>query len=419
MYELRRAFCLLFLIFSLDKVDLLENGLARTPPMGWMSWGYYMCGVKCEDAEDKCLNEQLILSVADSFYKDGYQEAGFEYIIIDDCWSEKQRDKNGRLVADRKRFPRGMKYIADYIHARGLKFGMYTNVANITCMRYPGSLSHMELDAKTFAEWGVDYLKVDGCFVSEAILNGAYIQLGKYLKQTGRPMVYSCSWPYYIEFIHQKNPDYEEVARYCNMWRNYHDVQTSWDAIANIVRHYRNHYHELAPFHGPGHWNDPDMLIFGTGVLTHSQSRVQLAVFVMMSAPLLLSCDMNKITPYEKSLLQNLDLMAIAQDPLGIMAQPYHVTDCTLWIKPHLPRKGDQFPSYSLALMNLDSDASYVSFRLSTYNLNATDGYTILDVFSGKYTRNVTYDDKIEVTVPGFDTYQSPQHCLATLSSEY
>uniref|UniRef100_A0A2H1VWQ0 Alpha-galactosidase n=1 Tax=Spodoptera frugiperda TaxID=7108 RepID=A0A2H1VWQ0_SPOFR len=257
---LRRAFCLLFLIFSLDKVDLLENGLARTPPMGWMSWGYYMCGVKCEDAEDKCLNEQLILSVADSFYKDGYQEAGFEYIIIDDCWSEKQRDKNGRLVADRKRFPRGMKYIADYIHARGLKFGMYTNVANITCMRYPGSLSHMELDAKTFAEWGVDYLKVDGCFVSEAILNGAYIQLGKYLKQTGRPMVYSCSWPYYIEFIHQKNPDYEEVARYCNMWRNYHDVQTSWDAIANIVRHYRNHYHELAPFHGPGHWNDPDML---------------------------------------------------------------------------------------------------------------------------------------------------------------
>ncbi|CAH1641844.1 unnamed protein product [Spodoptera littoralis] len=403
MYDIRCAFCLLFLIFSLDKVDLLENGLARTPPMGWMSWGYYMCGVKCEDGEEKCLNEQLVLSVADSFYKDGYQEAGFEYIIIDDCWSEKHRDGNGRLVADRKRFPRGMKFIADYIHARGLKFGMYTNVANITCMRYPGSLSHMELDAKTFAEWGVDYLKVDGCFVSENILNEAYIKLGKYLKKTGRPMVYSCSWPYYIQYIHEKQPDYKEIAQYCNLWRNYHDVQTSWEAVANIVRHYRSNYYELAPSHGPGHWNDPDMLIFGTGVLTHSQSRIQLTVFVMMSAPLLLSCDMKKITPYEKSLLQNMDLMAIAQDPLGIMAKPHHVADCTLWIKPHLPRKGDQFPSYSLAVMNLDSDASHVSFRLNTYNLNATDGYTILDVFSGKFIRNVTYDDKIELTVPGFD----------------
>ncbi|CAH2098149.1 unnamed protein product [Euphydryas editha] len=384
-------------------VENLDNGLARKPPMGWMSWGYYMCGVDCKNNTEKCLDEKLILSVADKFYEDGYQEAGFEYIIIDDCWSQKKRDALGRLVPDKDRFPRGMKFIADYIHKRGLKFGMYTNIADVTCMGYPGSRGHFQTDAKMFAEWGVDYLKVDGCFVTEEYLNTAYIKLGMHLNATGRPMVYSCSWPYYIEFIHHKKPDYKSVAKYCNMWRNYHDVVTSWHAIKSIIIHYQMSYDEIHEYHGPGQWNDPDMLIFGTNSLTDSQRRVHIAVYSMLASPLLLSCDMNNITPYERELLQNLDLMAIAQDPLGIMGRPYQLQHLiTIWVKPHLPRKGDMYNSVSFALVNLDEIEHSVSFTPGRYGLNSTD-YTVMDVFTKVFLRNITLKDTIKINVPAED----------------
>ncbi|XP_059056337.1 uncharacterized protein LOC131850182 [Achroia grisella] len=401
MFGLRVRFIALFFPFFPEYVRLLDNGLARTPPMGWMSWGYYMCGDKCDDNPEKCLDEQLIMSVADTFYEEGYQEAGFEYIIIDDCWSEKKRDEYGRLFPDTKRFPRGMKYLADYINARGLKFGMYTNIATTTCMRYPGSRGHFSTDAKTFAEWGVDYIKVDGCFVEEAYLNTAYIKLGHYLNETGRPMVYSCSWPYYIEYIHKQKADYSSIATYCNLWRNYHDVVLSWSAIKAIMDHYEREYYILERYHGPGHWNDPDMLIFGTGTLSDSQSRVHLAVYAMWSVPLLLSCNMARIRPYERQLLQNLELMAIAKDPLGAMAKPYKLADSvTLWVKHHLPMKGDAYHTFSFALVNVHNQARAVSFAPRLYGLNSTDGYTIMDVFTEDYLRNITLNDTIDVDVP-------------------
>ncbi|CAH4029707.1 unnamed protein product [Pieris brassicae] len=379
MCKLESLFILLLLF---GKASLLNNGLARKPPMGWMSWGYYLCSVDCEKYPRKCLNEKLLLSVADMFYNRGYQEAGYEYIVIDDCWSEKRRSVNGRLVPDRKRFPKGMEAIAEYIHARGLKFGIYTNIADITCMHYPGSKGHFIEDAKMFAEWGVDYIKVDGCFVGEAYLNTAYMRFGQQLNNTGRPMVYSCSWPYYIEFIHKKTPDYATISRHCNMWRNYHDVVTSWDSIKDIIRHYQSSYDQLSPYHGPGHWNDMDMLIFGTDSLTESQSRVHIAVYAMMSSPLLLSCDMEKITEYERELLLNLELLAIAQDPLGIMAKPYELDNSiTLWMKPHLPRKGNQYHAVSFALVNLEDRSSSITFIPGLYGLNSTEEYTVMVIF--------------------------------------
>ncbi|XP_050669400.1 alpha-N-acetylgalactosaminidase-like [Leptidea sinapis] len=297
-----------------------------------------------------------------------------------------------------------MKYIADYIHSRGLKFGMYTNVAEVTCMRYPGSKDHFYIDSKLFAEWGVDYIKVDGCFVGEEFLNTAYIKFGQHLNATGRPIVYSCSWPYYIEFIHKKTPNYDVVSHNCNMWRNFHDVVTSWPAIRTIITHYKESYDQLSPYHAPGQWNDPDMLILGTGSLTDNQSRVHIAVYVMLAAPLLLSCDMKKITDYEKQLLLNLDLIAIAQDSLGVMGKPYELQNSvTLWVKPHLPRKGDKYHSVSFALVNLQSESSSVSFTPGSYSLNSTDGYTVMDIFQRKFIRNVTLRDSISVEVPAED----------------
>ncbi|KAL0811034.1 hypothetical protein ABMA28_010314 [Loxostege sticticalis] len=401
---LRFDLCVFFFLFLPNNVKLLDNGLARTPPMGWMSWGYYMCGDKCKEKPEKCLDEKLILSVVDAFYNEGYQEAGYEYIIIDDCWSEQTRNKNRRLVPDKKRFPRGMRFIADYIHARGLKFGMYTNIAAKTCMLYPGSRGYFDIDAKTFAEWGVDYLKVDGCFVEEDFLNIAYIKLGQHLNNTGRPMVYSCSWPYYIQYIHHKKPDYKAIAPHCNMWRNYHDVYLSWDAVKIIIQHYAEEYGVLSAHHGPGMWNDPDMIIFGTNSLTESQSRVHLAVYVMLSAPILLSCDMSKVTAYEKKLLLNLDLIAVGQDRLGIMAKPHSLEyGVTLWVKRHLPMKGDIYHSYSFAIVNFDSEQHLIHFFPKVYGIDSADGYTVMDVFSGEFLRNVTLHDPIQVTVPPDD----------------
>lgn len=393
----------MFFISLFGYARVLENGLVRTPPMGWMSWGYYMCGADCEQNPDKCLDEKLILSVADTFYNEGYQEAGFEYIIIDDCWSEHHRDRDGRLVPDRLRFPNGMKYISDYIHSRNLKFGMYTNVADVTCMRYQGSKGHFKVDADTFAQWGVDYIKVDGCFVGEQYLNNAYIHFGGYLNKTNRPMVYSCSWPYYIEFIHNKKPDYPTISKHCNLWRNYHDVVTSWSAVKNIIQHYEDEYSGLEKYHGPGHWNDPDMLIFGTDSLTEAQSKIHISVYAMLSAPLLLSCDMTRVKGYEKNLLLNLDLMAIARDPLGIMARPYRIDYITLWVKPRMPRKGDIYPSYSLALVNVSGQKRTITVRPSNYGLNCTDGYSVMDIFSKRFLKNITFEDSIDVTVPSED----------------
>ncbi|CAK1589792.1 unnamed protein product [Parnassius mnemosyne] len=402
-----------FVCLFICRVKLLDNGLARKPPMGWMSWGYYRCGVDCDENPGKCLDEYLILSVADTIYNEGYQEAGFEYIIIDDCWSEHERDSHGRLVADRSRFPHGMKYISDYIHAKGLKFGMYTNVADVTCMIYPGSKGYFGIDAMTFAEWGIDYLKVDGCFASESFLNTAYIKFGRYLNKTERPIVYSCSWPFYIQFIHHNKPNYAQISSHCNLWRNYLDIENSWQAVRNTIKFYQNNYPEISKYHGPGQWNDPDMLIFGTGVLTEGQSRLHLAVYAMLSAPLLLSCDMNKLTAYEKKLLLNMDLIAVGQDPLGVMARPYDLPhSITLWVKRHLPMKGDKYYSFSFALVNMETGEATVSFTPGDYGLESVDGYSVMDVFSGKFLDNVTLTNRITVTVPSQDVMMYTLYAL-------
>ncbi|XP_053620480.1 alpha-N-acetylgalactosaminidase-like [Plodia interpunctella] len=404
MLPLRGVCLLVFSILFPAKVTLLENGLARTPPMGWMSWGYYMCGDDCGRNPLKCLDEKLILSVVDSFFDEGYQEVGFEYIIIDDCWSEKSRDMYGRLVPNKERFPRGMKFIADYIHARGLKFGMYTNIADVTCMLYPGSKNFFDIDAKSFAEWGVDYLKVDGCFVQESYLDTAYIDLGRALNSTKRQMVYSCSWPYYLQYIHNRRPNYSPIAKHCNMWRNFHDVALDWKYVIAIIHNYIDEYPKINEYHGPGHWNDPDMLILGTRTLTPGQSRVQLAVYAMMSAPLLLSCDMKMITPEEKQLLQNTELIAIGQDPLGIMATPYRLSGVRIiYVKKHLPMKGDYYHSFSVAMVNLDQKPSKFTFTLADHGISAPDGYTVMNVFTKVYEKNVTSSDEFEIEVPPED----------------
>ncbi|KRX98561.1 Alpha-N-acetylgalactosaminidase [Trichinella pseudospiralis] len=231
----------------------LDNGVALTPPMGWLSWAAFGCQTDCSRYPLSCINEALYMDMADRLVEDGYLEAGYNLVNIDDCWSEMKRDSNDRLVADRTRFPSGIKQLARYMHDRNLKLGIYGDFGTETCARYPGSLYHLKLDAETFASWDVDMLKLDGCNVDVSLMPAGYSEMSRYLNETGRRIIYSCSWPAY-------EPDYLSVAQSCNLWRNYNDISLSWHSILKIIDFYDKNEYDLAAASGPGRWNDPDMI---------------------------------------------------------------------------------------------------------------------------------------------------------------
>ncbi|XP_066175899.1 alpha-N-acetylgalactosaminidase isoform X2 [Sylvia atricapilla] len=310
----------LVLALALPSVAL-ENGLARTPPMGWMSWERFRCNVDCQADPRNCISEQLFFEMADRLAEDGWRELGYEYVNIDDCWSAKQRDAAGQLVPDPKRFPSGIKALADYVHARGLKLGIYGDLGTFTCGGYPGTmLEHVKQDAQTFAAWGVDMLKLDGCYSSAEEQAKGYPEMARALNATGRPIVYSCSWPAYQGGLPPK-VNYTILAEICNLWRNYDDIQDSWDSVLSIVDWFFTNQDVLQPAAGPGHWNDPDMLIIGNFGLSHEQSRSQMALWTVMAAPLLMSTDLRTISPGAKEILQNRLIIQINQDPLGIQGR--------------------------------------------------------------------------------------------------
>ncbi|XP_002192599.5 alpha-N-acetylgalactosaminidase isoform X2 [Taeniopygia guttata] len=299
----------------------LENGLARTPPMGWMSWERFRCNVDCQADPRNCISEQLFFEMADRLAEDGWRELGYEYINLDDCWAAKQRDAAGQLVPDPKRFPRGIKALTDYVHARGLKLGIYGDLGIFTCGGYPGTmLENVKQDAQTFAAWGVDMLKLDGCYSSAEEQAKGYPEMARALNATGRPIVYSCSWPAYQGGL-PPQVNYTILAEICNLWRNYDDIQDSWDSVLSIVDWFITNQDVLQPAAGPGHWNDPDMLIIGNFGLSYEQSRSQMALWTVMAAPLLMSTDLRTISPEAKEILQNRLMIQINQDPLGIQGR--------------------------------------------------------------------------------------------------
>ncbi|KAG8243609.1 hypothetical protein J6590_042011 [Homalodisca vitripennis] len=305
---------------SLKLVECLNNGLALTPPMGWLSWERYRCITDCDLYPDECISEWLFRNVSDLMVSEGYAEAGYEYVIIDDCWLAKTRDENGRLQPDPDRFPSGIKALADYIHSKGLKFGIYEDYGTKTCAGYPGIIGHMETDAETFASWDVDYVKLDGCNADPKTMDEGYPRFGRKLNKTGRPMVYSCSWPVYQEEIGIA-PNFTALVEYCNLWRNYDDIDDSWASLTDIMDYFARKQDSIADYAGPGHWNDPDMLLIGNFGLSVSQAETQMAVWSILAAPLIMSTDLANISPEFKAILQNQRVIAINQDPLGIQGR--------------------------------------------------------------------------------------------------
>ncbi|XP_040120883.1 alpha-galactosidase A [Oryx dammah] len=326
----------------------LDNGLAMTPTMGWLHWERFMCNVNCQEEPDSCISEKLFLQIAEIMASDGWKDVGYEYICIDDCWMAPERDSKGRLQADPKRFPGGIRHLADYVHSKGLKLGIYADVGNKTCAGFPGSFGYYDIDAQTFADWGVDLLKFDGCYCdSIQHLAEGYKQMSLALNRTGRSIVYSCEWPLYMRPIFK--PNYTEIREYCNHWRNFADIYDSWESIRNTLDWTSSNQKIIVPVAGPGGWNDPDMLVIGNFGLSRDQQITQMALWAIMAAPLLMSNDLRSISPEAKALLQDKDVIAINQDRLG--KQGYQL------------RKEDSFEIWERPLLNLAWAVAIVNLK--------------------------------------------------------
>ncbi|XP_037304604.2 alpha-N-acetylgalactosaminidase [Pungitius pungitius] len=360
----------------------LDNGEMRVPPMGWLAWERFRCDLDCQHDPKNCISENLFIDMADRLFEDGWRELGYVYVNIDDCWSSMKRDEKGRLQADPQRFPRGIRFLSRYMHARGLKLGLYGDMGTHTCGGYPGTtLDDIALDAQTFADWEVDMFKFDGCYSNATVQEQGYPLMSKALNATGRPIAYSCSWPAYQGGLPPK-VNYTQLGQLCNLWRNYGDIQDSWDSVLNIVEWFSENQDVLAPAAGPGKWNDPDMLIIGDFGLSMDQSRAQMALWAIMAAPLFMSNDLRTISSGARSILQNKMAVIINQDPLGIQGRRIvkEKIGIDVFWRP-LSKNAS-----ALVFFSRRNDMPY-RYQTSLGKLNYTTGsYEIHDVFAQKTT---------------------------------
>ncbi|CAI6346860.1 unnamed protein product [Macrosiphum euphorbiae] len=395
----RWACCLIIVVVR--GIDGLDNGLALTPPMGWLAWQRYRCITDCEMYPDDCVNEQLFMKAADLLVSEGYSELGYNYVIVDDCWLAKNRSADGKLQADKIRFPSGIKALSDYVHSKGLKFGLYEDWGTKTCAGYPGVLGHEELDAKTFAEWDVDYVKLDGCYSNVRHMDKGYPEFGRHLNSTGRPMVYSCSWPAYQE---EKGMliDYASMAKHCNLWRNYDDIDDSWESMIKIADYFAQKQEFWAKYAGPGHWNDPDMLLIGNFGLTYDQSKTQMAIWAILAAPLLMSNKLTEVQPHFKDILQNKKVIEVNQDKLGIQGtRVFRDKGIDIWTRPVEPFN-DGYHSYAVAFVSRRVDGAPYPYNITLEDLGLTNpnGYSIINLYGEeKSTTSCIFNSKTPVKV--------------------
>ncbi|XP_041085037.1 alpha-N-acetylgalactosaminidase-like [Polyodon spathula] len=375
----------------------LDNGLMRTPPMGWLAWERYRCNTDCTNDPDNCISEHLFKAMADRLAEDGWRALGYEYVNIDDCWASKKRDARGRLQPDPKRFPSGIKALADYVHAKGLKLGIYGDVGLYTCGGYPGTTPDMvQIDAETFAEWGVDMLKMDGCYSNDSMKAEGYPKMSAALNATGRPIAYSCSWPAYQGGLPPR-VNYTQLGEICNLWRNYGDIQDSWDDVLNVIDWFGENQEVLQPAAGPGHWNDPDMLIIGDFGLSYEQSKAQMALWAVLAAPLFMSNDLRSISDKAKDILQNQMAISINQDRLGLQGVRM-LKDSHFEVWKRTLSKGE----YAVAFLLTANDGTprpYLANLAKLYIVDCRLGYKVYDVFDSNFLGIFTLIDVIYLKI--------------------
>jgi len=294
---------------------------AQTPPMGWNSWNKFGCNV----------SEKLIMDMADKMVETGMKDAGYQYIVIDDCW-QVERDSLGFIQPDPDRFPHGMKYLADYVHSKGLKFGLYSCAGSYTCQGRPGSRGHQFQDALMYAKWGVDYLKYDWCSDEGQNAQAAYATMSDAIKEAGRPIVLSiCEWG--------ENEPWKWGKGIGHLWRVTADIRDCYQClfdwggvgVLNVI----DKMADLYPYAGPGHWNDAEMLEVGNGGMTKDEYITHFSMWCMLAAPLMAGNDLTKMDKDTHEILTNKEVIAIDQDSLGEQGRRFmDMGEKEIWAKP-------------------------------------------------------------------------------------
>jgi alpha-galactosidase len=366
------------------KATAALSKVALTPPMGWNSWNYFAGKVTDKD----------IRASADQIVATGMKDAGYIYVNIDDTW-EGERDANGVLHTNSK-FP-DMKALADYVHSKGLKIGIYSSPGPKTCAGFEGSYNHETQDAQLYAQWGIDYLKYDACsYIQEVMekqapndkaeqmrmMRAAYAKMDKALKATGRPIVYS-----FCQYGMDASWEWAPSAG-GNLWRTTGDISPRWDRMFVIL----NEQAGLDKYAGPGHWNDPDMLEVGNGKLTLAENRLHFSMWAMLAAPLLAGNDLPNMKPEIKAILTNRDVIAIDQDALGKQgSRAYSEGEVEVWTR-HLSGG-----AMAIAVINAgDTRYSTHPFHLDLRKLGLKGTQTGKDLWTGK-TVKLTDNEPLEL----------------------
>jgi alpha-galactosidase len=353
------------LAWSAHSLQALDNGLAKTPPMGWNSWNKIGCNV----------TEDSVKKAADAMVKSGMKDAGYQYIVIDDCW-QVSRDEDGNIVADPQKFPSGIKALADYVHGLGLKFGIYSDAGTKTCGGRPGSRGYEFQDARTYAKWGVDYLKYDWCSTGKENAEAAYTTMRDALLKTGRPIVFSmCEWG--------TAKPWTWAANVGNSWRTTTDIIDQWEgkgkeygagAITIVDMNA-----DLAEFAGPGHWNDPDMLEVGNGGMTTTEYRSHFSLWAILAAPLMAGNDLGTMKPEIGEILMNKEVIAVDQDPLGKQGKRVrHENDQDIFVKPM------QDGGVAVVMVNRGKEEQTITLKWADAGLAADKSVAIRDLWQHK-----------------------------------
>ncbi|MBS1737619.1 MAG: glycoside hydrolase family 27 protein [Bacteroidetes bacterium] len=374
---------ILLAIFLSVKIVIAQQRLSATPPMGWMTWNYFGANI----------NEQDIKEMADAMEKTGMIKAGYNYLMIDDGW-QGGRDNKNNIIPDAKKFPAGIKALADYVHNKGLKLGIYSDAAQLTCAGYTASLGFEEQDAKTFASWGVDYLKYDYCHAPADVetAKARYKKMSSALKNSGREIVFGiCEWG-------QRTPWHWAADAGGQLWRTTYDIRDKWknlspeknsEGIIDIL----DINASLNAFAGSGHWNDPDMLVTGLygnkgpagdegGIgCTDIEYQSQFSLWAIMAAPLIASNNIRTMNEYTKNILLNEEIIAINQDILGVQANRKIANDSiNIFEKPL--SNGD------VAIAILNRKKSAIHFKINFKILGLNGKYKIRDLWAHEEVGN-------------------------------
>jgi len=339
---------------------LSSNGLGRRPQMGWNSWNHFGCNI----------DDNIIRGTADAMISTGLSKVGYQYVNIDDCWAEQNRDFQGNLVAKASTFPSGMKALADYVHSKGLKLGIYSDAGSNTCSKtMPGSLGHEDQDARTFASWGIDYLKYDNCFNGGTSPLERYPKMSEALRNAGRPIFYSmCEWG-------DQNPA-TWAPKIANSWRTTGDIEDKWESITSRA----DQNNQWAAYAGPGGWNDPDMLEVGNGNMNIEEYRSHFSIWALMKAPLLIGCDIRSASPQTLEILGNKEVINVNQDPLGVQGKKVSKQgDIEVWAGPLSNRR------VAIILWNRSGSQAYITARWADIGLPSNALVQARDLWAHRY----------------------------------